>query len=75
MSAVKSLNRPRTLETIMWRTVKPTLLWAVSTVQVPAGRVVVVDSLMGVPSGVGIEGDPTELRTRYRQILTIATIV
>ena len=30
----------------MCRTVKPTLLWAVSSVHVPAGRVVVVLSLM-----------------------------
>ena len=41
MSAVKSPKRPRTLDTIMWRTVKPTVLWAASRVQVPAGMVVV----------------------------------
>ncbi len=48
MSALKSPKRPRTFDTIMWRTVKPTELWAVSNVQVPAGMVVVVVlSLMG----------------------------
>ena len=46
MSALKSLKRPRTFDTIMCRTVNPTLLWAVSSVHVPAGRVVVVLSLM-----------------------------
>jgi len=30
----------------MWRTVKPTVLWALSTAQVPAGMVEVADSLM-----------------------------
>ena len=62
MSALKSPKRPRTFDTIMWRTVKPTELWAVSSVQVPAGMVVVVGAVAhGAAIAIG-------------QILTIATI-
>ena len=32
----KSEKRPRTLDTIMWRTAKPTWLWLASTAYVPA---------------------------------------
>ena len=36
MSPLKTLNLPRTLLTIMWRTEKPTSEWTGSMVQVPA---------------------------------------
>ncbi len=41
-----SLNWPRTLVTIRWRATKPSSLCAASTVQVPAGRSVML--AMGV---------------------------
>ena len=69
MSAVKSVNRPRTLDTIMWRTLKPTVLWEASSSQMPAGIVEVVV--------VGMGGSSREEACDHNYItviLTIATI-
>ena len=45
-------NLPRTLETIMWRTLKFTVVWDVSMFQTPAGTAVAM--LMGdSPVGMG----------------------
>jgi hypothetical protein len=75
ISASKSLNVPLTLLIMMWRMLKPTELWVLSMVQVPAmypGTVVV--SLMCVPfvrgrgwrptaSGICKRMDPTSIPT------------